>query len=46
MHPVHGAAFWGVIRALLTDALGIYLYGGKERDIYEQLSIPPGLLFT
>jgi hypothetical protein len=36
MHPVHGAAFWGVIRlrALLTDALGIYLYGGKERDSY------------
>ncbi len=60
MHPVHGAAFWGVIRALQSDikfsfppppppvfisllinedlpgraadALGIYLYGGKERD--------------
>jgi hypothetical protein len=58
MHPVHGAAFWGVTRALQSDinllyphppvfisllinedlpgwaadALGIYLYGGKERD--------------
>jgi hypothetical protein len=50
MHPVHGAAFWGVKRALQSDinlfypppppdlpgragdALGIYLYGGKERD--------------
>jgi hypothetical protein len=62
IHPVHGAAFWGVIRALQSDinlfypppppqssspfsmlinedlpcpaadALGIYFYGGKERD--------------